>query len=62
MITFTCKSHNNSEVASYLSGRRIRVRVVNEASLGGIRISFHLYNDESDVERILMEIENFVKT
>ncbi len=62
MITFKSKSHDNSEVASYLSGKRIRVRVVNEANLGGVRVSFHLYNDESDVERILMEIDNFVKT
>ncbi len=61
MITFKSKSHDNREIASYLSGKRIRVRVVNEANLGGVRVSFHLYNDASDVEKILMEIENFVK-
>ncbi len=60
MITFKSKSHDNGEIASYLSGKRIRVRVVNEANLGGIRVSFHLYNDDSDVEKILSEIEKFV--
>lgn len=62
MITFKSNSHDNSAIASYLSGKRIRVRVVNEANLGGVRVSFHLYNNESDVDKILAELERFVTT
>ena len=60
MITFKSKSHDNGDIAAYLSKKKIRVRVVNEADLGGIRVSFHLYNNLSDVNAILSEIENFV--
>lgn len=62
MITFKSQSHDNSQIASHLSAKRIRVRVVNEANLGGVRVSFHLYNNESDVDKILEEIEKFVST
>jgi selenocysteine lyase/cysteine desulfurase len=60
MITFKSKSHDYRDIAAYLSEKRIRVRVVNEANLKGIRVSFHLYNDESDVEKILNEIKSFL--
>lgn len=60
MITFKSRSHDYREISSYLTEKRIRVRVVPEANLEGIRVSFHLYNNESDVERILMEIKKFV--
>lgn len=60
MITFKSKSHDNGDIAAHLSKKRIRVRVVNEAKLGGIRVSFHLYNSLVDVNTILSEIENFV--
>jgi selenocysteine lyase/cysteine desulfurase len=60
MITFKSKSHDNGDIAAHLSKKRIRVRVVNEANLGGIRVSFHLYNNLSDVNAILSEIEKFV--
>ncbi len=59
MITFKLKDKNYHDLASFLSKKRIRVRVVPEANLEGIRVSFHIYNNESDVQRILYEIQNF---
>ncbi|MCP4725383.1 MAG: aminotransferase class V-fold PLP-dependent enzyme [bacterium] len=58
MITFrpTVKSH--TEVSSHLNRNRIRVRGVGEAGLNGIRVSFHVYNNEDEVDRILTEIGN----
>jgi L-cysteine/cystine lyase len=60
MITFKSQSKSHGDIASYLGNKRIRVRVVNEAGLEGVRVSFHLYNNSSDVDTILNEIENFV--
>lgn len=60
IISFKSGSHDYRDMAAYLSEKRIRVRVVPEANLEGIRVSFHLYNDDSDVDKILMEIEKFV--
>jgi cysteine desulfurase/selenocysteine lyase len=57
LITFKLKHKGNQETANYLTGeKRIRVRVVNEAKLGGVRASFHVYNQEFEVERLLSEI------
>ena len=57
MISFKIIGINYREVASYLSEKRIRVRVVPEANLEGIRVSFHVYNNEEEVERILKGIK-----
>jgi len=57
MITFKIKGQNYRDVASHLSEKRIRVRVVSEANLEGIRVSFHVYNETNEVERILEEIK-----
>jgi len=57
LITFKLKNKGNQETANYLTGeKRIRVRVVNEANLGGVRASFHVYNQGFEVERLVNEI------
>ena len=44
-----------------VSKASIRVRVVNEADLNAIRVSFHLYNQKFEVDRILVKINEFAK-
>jgi cysteine desulfurase/selenocysteine lyase len=54
LITFKMKNKANQETANFLTGeKRIRVRVVNEAGLGGVRASFHVYNQMWEVERLV---------
>jgi selenocysteine lyase/cysteine desulfurase len=57
MVTFRVKDAKAQDIASKLLKSRIRVRVVNEANLNGIRVSWHLYNSEEEVQRILHEIK-----
>jgi selenocysteine lyase/cysteine desulfurase len=57
MITFKIKDKNYREAAGILGKKRIRVRVVPEANVDGIRVSVHLYNNENEVERLLNEVE-----
>jgi selenocysteine lyase/cysteine desulfurase len=60
LITFKVKNKDNQETANYLSGeKRIRVRVVPEAGVNGIRASFHVYNQDFEVDRILDEIKSY---
>jgi len=63
IISFKIKNRNYQELASYLIGKkRIRVRVVGEAGLDGVRVSFHIYNNSDEVIKILAEIRNYIKS
>lgn len=55
MITFTAKNQNFGDFSQRMEKRRIRVRSVPEAQLKGVRLSFHLYNNEQDIGRLLEE-------
>jgi selenocysteine lyase/cysteine desulfurase len=60
MITFRLKNKDYQETANYLTNdKRIRVRVVQEAGLNAVRASFHVYNQEFEVDRILEELREF---
>ncbi|MCX6227469.1 MAG: aminotransferase class V-fold PLP-dependent enzyme [Bacteroidia bacterium] len=60
MITFRLKNKGYQETANYLTDeKRIRVRVVPEAGLNAVRASFHVYNQEFEVERMIDEIRNY---
>lgn len=60
MITFRLKNKECQETANYLTGeKRIRVRVVPEAGLNAVRASFHVYNQEFEVERIVEELRRY---
>jgi selenocysteine lyase/cysteine desulfurase len=58
MITFRLKGRDNSKISSSLTGKRLRVRTVGEANIDGIRVSFHIYNNEREVQKLLEEIGN----
>ena len=62
LISFRVPGHQAQDVASFLGkGKAIRVRVVPEAGLNGVRVSFHLYNQRFEVDRILNKIADFIK-
>ncbi|MBN2417261.1 aminotransferase class V-fold PLP-dependent enzyme [bacterium] len=61
MISFRPRTGRGSELAAELSGKRnIRVRHVPEDGLDGIRVSFHVYNTEENVDHILAAIREIV--
>lgn len=58
MITFRFKGRDSAKEAHSLVSKRLRVRHVAEAGLNGIRVSFHLYNNEKEVNRLLEELKS----
>ncbi len=62
MITFRMKNLSYDKVVPYLMERRIRVRPVTEGDLMAVRVSFHVYNNEMDVAKVLSEIKNLAKS
>ncbi len=60
MISFTIDGHDYKDIANYLMEESIRVRTVGEAGLNAIRVSFHVYNNKEDVDRILEELKNYL--
>lgn len=62
IITFQLSNMTFRDAAHILIDEKdIRVRVVPEANVNGIRVSFHLYNSSEDVTRTLVEIEALAK-
>lgn len=57
MITFKLKNKNYLKLAQQMDQKLFRVRNVPEAGLNGIRVSFHVYNNEAEVERFLAVIK-----
>jgi selenocysteine lyase/cysteine desulfurase len=57
LITFKPKRKLYNNVSSELTQRGFRVRTVSEADLGGVRISHHLYNNQTEVKNLLQMIE-----
>ena len=53
MISFRMKSRTHAEVNQHLAKARIRARPVSEGGLNCIRVSFHICNQESEVDAIL---------
>lgn len=53
IVTIKTKKPSFYPVACQLTDKKIRVRPVNEANLDGIRASFHIYNNETDVKTLL---------
>ncbi|CUS91916.1 Aminotransferase class-V [Candidatus Kryptonium thompsonii] len=62
MITFRMKNITYDKIVSYLMEKRIRVRPVTEGNLMAVRVSFHVYNNEMDVAKILSEIKNLAQS
>jgi selenocysteine lyase/cysteine desulfurase len=61
MITFRIGGKNLNDITSSMSKENIRVRPVGEVDMNGIRISFHLYNNESDLNKALETIKKIIK-
>jgi selenocysteine lyase/cysteine desulfurase len=40
--------------------RKLRVRSVTEGGLDAVRASFHVYNDEAEVDRLLLALRAIV--
>jgi selenocysteine lyase/cysteine desulfurase len=58
MITFKPTGQDFQKFANILTNeKRLRVRVVPEAGLNAIRVSFHIYNQDFEVEKMLEEIK-----
>jgi len=59
IVSFEIDGKNCMDVYHHLiRKKKIRVRPVFENGLNFIRASFHLYNNEEDVERLLIELRN----
>ena len=56
MVTFRIPGRDNGQVASRLTGRRLRVRSVTEAGLDAVRASFHVCNTDAEVDRLISAV------
>jgi len=62
IIAFKIKGKDSMEVYYYMvRKKKIRLRPVYENGLDFVRASFHLYNNEEDVDKLLYEIKNINK-
>ena len=60
IISFSINGMDCLDVYYYLiREKNIRVRPVFENGLNFIRASFHIYNNEDDVDKLLYEIKNY---
>jgi selenocysteine lyase/cysteine desulfurase len=57
MITFRLPGKSLNDISGAMGKDNIRVRPVGEADLNGVRISFHLYNNENDLDRAVESIK-----
>jgi selenocysteine lyase/cysteine desulfurase len=60
IVTFKAAGRDNRQVASELVRRKLRVRSVTEGGLDAVRASFHVYNDEAEVDRLLLALREVV--
>ena len=60
MITIRISAKPLSEVMSALDKDDIHVRPVGEAGLNGVRVSFHIYNDENDLDKAIESIKKII--
>ena len=60
IITFALAGRDNRQVAADLGRQRLRVRSVTEGGLDAVRVSFHVYNDAAEVDRLLAALRGIV--
>lgn len=61
IISFKIPGKKAQDIANYLSSKgRIRVRVVNEAGLNAVRASFHVCNQQFEVDHLLNTINEYL--
>lgn len=57
LITFAVKDKDFREVGATLTNDRYRVRIVPEGNVHGVRVSMHLYNNQTEVEQLIQKIK-----
>ncbi len=57
LITFAVKDKDFREVGATLTNDRYRVRIVPESNVHGVRVSMHLYNNQTEVEQLIQKIK-----
>jgi selenocysteine lyase/cysteine desulfurase len=62
IVTFRVTGRDNRQLASALTARRLRVRSVTEAGLDAVRASFHVCNDEAQVDTLLSAVNELAAT
>lgn len=60
MITFRVPGKNLNDITGVMAKDNIRVRPVGEADLNGIRVSFHICNDQNDLDRAVESIKKIL--
>lgn len=61
LITFKIEGKNYKEIGKAIGEKNIRVRLVGEAGLDAVRVSFHIYNNLNEVNRILEVIDTIAR-
>jgi selenocysteine lyase/cysteine desulfurase len=61
IVTFRAAGRDNRRVAASLVSKRLRVRSVTEGGLDAVRASFHACNDESEVDRLIVELRDLLR-
>jgi selenocysteine lyase/cysteine desulfurase len=62
MISFRMKDHTYGQINEHLAKAKIRVRSVTEGGCNCIRVSFHVCNQDSEVDRILESLRALAHT
>ena len=62
MITFRVPGKSLNDVMGAFGKDNIHVRPVGEADLNGVRVSFHIYNSENDLDKITECLKKFMKS
>jgi selenocysteine lyase/cysteine desulfurase len=57
MISFRMKNLTSDKICYPMDKKRIRVRNVTEHNIGGVRVSFHIYNSQADINRLIDELK-----
>ncbi len=60
LITFKVRNKDFREFAASLTNDRYRVRIVPEGNVNGIRVSMHLYNNQTEVEKLIDKIRTLI--
>jgi selenocysteine lyase/cysteine desulfurase len=50
-----------SRIASRLVQHRLRARSVTESGLDAVRVSFHVYNEANEIERLVTELKQLAR-
>lgn len=57
---FKMSGKNSKDIFSELMNAKVRVRHIHEAQLDAVRVSCHIYNNESDIDRLISELKKII--